>query len=65
MELFLDLKIKPTKMNNLVITKPTSKLSSQNHQGQSPNVFKITGVICGYRVQEIEDKLIQQSSIFR
>ncbi len=25
-----------------------------------PNVSKITGVICGYRVEEIEDKLMQQ-----
>lgn len=25
-----------------------------------PNVSKITGVICGYRVEEIEDKLVQQ-----
>lgn len=25
-----------------------------------PNTSKITGVICGYRVEEIEDKLIQQ-----
>ena len=25
----------------------------------NPNVSKITGVICGYRVEEIEDKLIQ------
>lgn len=25
-----------------------------------PNVTKITGVICGYRVEEIEDKLMQQ-----
>ena len=25
-----------------------------------PNVSKITGVICGYRVAEIEDKLMQQ-----
>jgi len=24
------------------------------------NVSKITGVICGYRVEEIEDKLVQQ-----
>ena len=24
------------------------------------NVSKITGVICGYRVEEIEDKLMQQ-----
>lgn len=26
----------------------------------NPNVHKITGVICGYRVEEIEDKLVQQ-----
>jgi hypothetical protein len=26
----------------------------------NPNAPKITGVICGYRVQEIEDTLIQQ-----
>jgi hypothetical protein len=26
----------------------------------NPNVSKITGVICGYRVAEIEDKLIQK-----
>ncbi len=25
-----------------------------------PNASKITGVICGYRVEEIQDKLIQQ-----
>jgi hypothetical protein len=26
----------------------------------NPNVSRITGVICGYRVEEIEDKLMQQ-----
>lgn len=26
----------------------------------NPNVSKITGLICGYRVEEIEDKIIQQ-----
>lgn len=26
----------------------------------SPNASKIKGVICGYRVEEIEDKLMQQ-----
>jgi hypothetical protein len=26
----------------------------------NPNVSKITGVICGYRVEDIEDKIIQQ-----
>jgi hypothetical protein len=26
----------------------------------NPNAIKITGVICGYRVEDIEDKVIQQ-----
>lgn len=26
----------------------------------NPNVSKITGIICGYRIEEIEDKLVQQ-----
>jgi hypothetical protein len=26
----------------------------------NPNVIKITGVICGYRVEEIDDKLMQK-----
>ena len=26
----------------------------------NPNASKITGMICGYRVEEIEDKLMQQ-----
>jgi len=26
----------------------------------NPNVSKITGLICGYRVEEIEDKLMQK-----
>ena len=26
----------------------------------NPNVSQITGVFCGYRVEEIEDKLMQQ-----
>ena len=26
----------------------------------NPNVSKITGLICGYRVEEIEEKLMQQ-----
>jgi hypothetical protein len=26
----------------------------------NPNVSKISGVICGYRVEEIEDKLVQK-----
>ena len=27
----------------------------------NPNVSKITGVICGYRVEEIKDKLMQKA----
>src|SRR5688572_25824973 len=27
----------------------------------NPNVSKITGVICGYRVEEIQDKLMQKA----
>ena len=30
----------------------------------NPNVSKITGVICGYRVEEIEDKLMQKIRYF-
>ena len=26
----------------------------------NPNISKITGVICGYRVEEIEDEVIQK-----
>ena len=26
----------------------------------NPNVSKITGVICGYRIEEIEDPLMQK-----
>ena len=26
----------------------------------NPNVSKVTGVICGYRVEQIQDKLMQQ-----
>lgn len=41
-----------------------NKTDFENFFGQAPqinpNVSKITGVICGYRVEEIEDKLIQQ-----
>ncbi len=29
----------------------------------NPNVSKITGVICGYRVEEIEDKLMYNKSV--
>ncbi len=32
----------------------------ENAPKLNPNVSKITGVICGYRVEEIEDKLMQK-----
>jgi hypothetical protein len=41
--------------NNTLTIKLILKISLPN-----PNVSKITGVICGYRVEEIEDKLMQQ-----
>ncbi|WP_113638794.1 DUF2200 domain-containing protein [Nubsella zeaxanthinifaciens] len=31
-----------------------------NAPKMNPNASKITGVICGYRVEEIDDKVIQQ-----
>ncbi len=40
------------------------KTDLENFFGQAPrinpNVSKITGVICGYRVEEIEDELMQK-----
>ncbi len=41
-----------------------NKTSLEDFFAQAPqinsNVSKITGLICGYRVEEIEDKLMQQ-----
>ncbi len=41
-----------------------NKTDFENFFGQAPqinpNVSKITGVICGYRVEEIEDELMQK-----
>ena len=41
-----------------------NKTSFEDFFGQAPqinpNASKITGMICGYRVEEIEDKLMQQ-----
>ena len=31
-----------------------------NQAQLNPNVSKVTGVICGYRVEDIEDKIIRQ-----
>ncbi len=46
-----------------------AQLESQNNYEQffdqapalNPNAHKITGVICGYRVEEIEDPLVQKA----
>lgn len=41
-------------------SKNTFKIFFEEAPKMNPNVSKITGVICGYRVEEIEDKLEQQ-----
>jgi hypothetical protein len=43
------------KSTGRVILKPFAQAPQMN-----PNVSKITGVICGYRVEEIEDELMQK-----
>lgn len=46
---------------NLQIEKNTDFETFFAHAPQiNPNVLKITGVICGYRVEEIEDELMQK-----
>lgn len=49
-----------TQLEEILVT----KVNFQTFFGQAPqinpNVSKITGVICGYRVEEIEDTLMQQ-----
>ena len=42
------------------VTLDTLALFSQAFNRLNPNASKITGVICGYRVEEIEDPLIQK-----
>lgn len=47
-------------LENIITTKVNFE-DFFNHAPQiNPNVFKITGVICGYRIEEIEDKIMQQ-----
>lgn len=46
-------------LQQLVNEKVTFELFFQ-HAKLNPNAHLITGVICGYRVEEIEDKLTQQ-----
>ena len=47
------------KLHELIKEKVTFETFFQ-HASQNPNVHLITGVICGYRVEEIEDPLTQQ-----
>ncbi len=47
------------KLQELIEEKVTFDIFFQN-AGLNPNVQLITGVICGYRVEEIENKLTQQ-----
>lgn len=47
------------KLQELIDEKVTFETFFQN-VSINPNTFLITGVICGYRVEEIENKLTQQ-----
>jgi len=47
------------KLQELIKEKVTFETFFQ-HASLNPNVHLITGVICGYRVEEIEDPLTQQ-----
>ena len=46
-------------MQELIKEKATFELFFQ-HASLNPNAHLITGVICGYRVEEIKDTLTQQ-----
>jgi hypothetical protein len=47
------------KLQELIKEKVTFEIFFQ-HASLNPNAQLITGVICGYRVEEIEDPLVQQ-----
>ncbi|WP_153797060.1 DUF2200 domain-containing protein [Foetidibacter luteolus] len=48
------------KLDELIKEKVTFETFFQ-HASLNPNAHLITGVICGYRVEEIEDPLVQQT----
>jgi hypothetical protein len=48
-----------TKVNELIETKATFETFFQM-ASLNPNAYLITGVICGYHVEEIENTLTQQ-----
>ncbi|MBA4198579.1 MAG: DUF2200 domain-containing protein [Chitinophaga sp.] len=47
-------------LQKLLVNKTDFETFFANAPQINPNVSKITGVICGYRVEDIEDKLMQQ-----
>jgi hypothetical protein len=47
-------------LTNIIENKTNFETFFNEAPSLNPNVSKITGVICGYRVEEIEDKLMQK-----
>lgn len=47
-------------LENIITKKVNFEDFFTNAPQINPNASKITGVICGYRVEEIEDKIMQQ-----
>jgi len=47
-------------LQNQIDTKSSFETFFTQAPQLNPNVSKITGVICGYRVEDIEDKLMQK-----
>jgi len=47
-------------LQDIIANKTTFEAFFNNAPKINVNASKITGVICGYRVEEIEDKIIQQ-----
>jgi hypothetical protein len=49
-----------TSLQNILDNKTNFETFFSEAPDINPNVSKITGVICGYRVEEIEDEIIQK-----
>ncbi|HQV67130.1 MAG: DUF2200 domain-containing protein [Saprospiraceae bacterium] len=49
-----------TTLQRIIDEKSDFTFFFENAPQLNPNVSKITGVICGYRVEEIEDRLMQK-----
>ncbi len=56
----MDDRVHKKTLQQQIDNKNTFKTFFEETPKMNPNVTKITGVICGYRVEEIEDKLEQQ-----